>query len=155
MSNIYPPIKRHERLQPLSREHHQGLLLCWKIRTGIDKNIDLTRIAKYCDYFFEAHIIPHFEAEEKFVFPILGFDNELIKKAVQDHIELKKLFKKNGEGKEVLQMIEKKLEDHIRFEERVLFNEIQEIASKDDLEKIAKLEKVDSVQEGWSDRFWA
>lgn len=155
MSNIKKPIKRHESLQPLSREHHQGLLLCWKIRTGLNKNIDQARISEYCEYFFEAHLIPHFEAEEKFIFPILGFDNELVKKALQDHLELKKLFRKNSEGVNTLKKIEQKLEDHIRFEERVLFNEIQDVASKEDLARVAKLEQVDEVQECWSDRFWA
>ena len=33
------PIKRSEYLKPLSRDHHQGLLLCWKIRTGLKKGI--------------------------------------------------------------------------------------------------------------------
>ncbi|WP_241739476.1 hypothetical protein [Aestuariibaculum marinum] len=31
------PLKRHKALQPLSREHHYGLLLTWKIRTGFKK----------------------------------------------------------------------------------------------------------------------
>jgi len=38
------PIKRSIALQPLSREHHHGLLLCWKIRTGLKKGIDIDRI---------------------------------------------------------------------------------------------------------------
>ena len=33
------PQKRHKALQPLSREHHHGLLLSWKIRTGFSKDI--------------------------------------------------------------------------------------------------------------------
>ena len=32
--------KRHKALQNLSREHHHGLLLSWKIRTGLNKNIE-------------------------------------------------------------------------------------------------------------------
>ena len=34
------PIKRHKAIQPLSREHHQGLLLCWKIGKGFEKGIE-------------------------------------------------------------------------------------------------------------------
>jgi len=29
------PIKRHVALQPVSREHHYGLLLSWKIRDSL------------------------------------------------------------------------------------------------------------------------
>jgi len=43
MSN---PIKRNEALKPLSRDHHHGLLLCWKIRQGIKLNIEPERIKK-------------------------------------------------------------------------------------------------------------
>jgi hemerythrin superfamily protein len=147
------PIKRHENLQPLSREHHQGLLLCWKIRSGLNNNIDKARISRYCDYFFNTHLIPHFKAEEKYVFPILGMDNELVKKALQDHLELRKLFKENSEGNNSLQKIEKKLEDHIRFEERILFNEVQNIATEDELRRVAKIESVES-EDCWDDKFW-
>ena len=41
------PIKRSEELVSLSRDHHDGLLLSWKIRTGINKGIELKRIADY------------------------------------------------------------------------------------------------------------
>ena len=33
----HKPQKRHKALQPLSREHHHGLLLSWKIRSGFNK----------------------------------------------------------------------------------------------------------------------
>ncbi|CDF79955.1 hypothetical protein BN863_22430 [Formosa agariphila KMM 3901] len=31
------PLKRHKSLQPLSRDHHHGLLLAWKIRADLRK----------------------------------------------------------------------------------------------------------------------
>lgn len=43
------PIKRHTALKPLSREHHHGLLLSWKIREGLKRNIEIPRIKKYID----------------------------------------------------------------------------------------------------------
>ena len=57
------PQKRHKALQPLSREHHHGLLLSWKIRSGFSKNIEPKRIRTYADWFFKTHLIPHFEME--------------------------------------------------------------------------------------------
>ena len=155
MSTVNKPIKRHDSLQSLSREHHQGLLLCWKIKTGLKKNIDKSRISRYCDHFYEVYLLPHFEVEEKFIFPILGFDNEHVKQALEEHKELKKLFSKANANANLLENLEEKLENHIRFEERVLFNEIQEVATKVDWDKINKVQQREAEQECWGDRFWA
>ena len=65
-----PPIKRHSALQGVSREHHHGLLLCWKIRTGVSKNIPLERIKMYADWFYATYLVPHFELEETHIFPL-------------------------------------------------------------------------------------
>ena len=46
------PIKRHKALQPLSRDHHHGLLLSWKIRAGFSKNIEPNRILYKGKQFF-------------------------------------------------------------------------------------------------------
>ena len=62
-----PPIKRHNALQGVSREHHHGLLLCWKIRTGLSKNIPLERIKVYVDWFYTNYLVPHFELEETYM----------------------------------------------------------------------------------------
>ena len=88
----HKPQKRHKALQHLSREHHHGLLLSWKIRAGFSKNIDPKRIKIYADWFFKTHLIPHFEMEEAHIFTILNEDNDLIKKAMADHRRLKRLF---------------------------------------------------------------
>ena len=34
------PLKRHAGLVELSRDHHHGLLLSWKIRQGLKKEIE-------------------------------------------------------------------------------------------------------------------
>ena len=90
--NANKPLKRAPELQILSHDHHHGLQLCWKIKTGFSKKIELDRIKKYTDWFFETHLIPHFELEEKLVFTILGSENTLIKQAVGEHRRLKSLF---------------------------------------------------------------
>ena len=59
------PLKRNKALKPFSIDHHHGLLLSWKIRTGLRKSIDPTRIGNYVKWFFEHHLQPHFELEEK------------------------------------------------------------------------------------------
>ncbi|WOK09401.1 MAG: hemerythrin domain-containing protein [Imperialibacter sp.] len=147
------PIKRAKQLQPLSRDHHHTLLLCWKIRKGFAKDIAPERIKKYADWFFENHILPHFVAEESYIFPILGSENELVKKALMEHRRLTRLFNED-EAERSLSLIEEELEKHIRFEERVLFNEIQQKASSEQLALISSLHEEHSFVDLKDDEFW-
>ncbi|HZW62212.1 MAG TPA: hemerythrin domain-containing protein [Flavobacteriaceae bacterium] len=148
------PLKRHKALQPLSRDHHHGLLLSWKIRTGFTKNISATRIKAYADWFYEHHLIPHFEMEETHIFPLLDANNELTKKALADHRRLKRLFTKESNVEKALSSIEEELEKHIRFEERILFPEIQKIATESQLNFIEKIHRAESFIDNLEDEFW-
>lgn len=148
------PIKRHKAIQPLSREHHQGLLLSWKIRTGLSKGVSTDRIKTYVDWFYKTHLIPHFEEEEVNLFPILGNDNELVKKAVAQHRRLHRLFRSTGELQKSLNHIEEELEKHIRFEERVLFNEIQKVATEQQLRLVLEHHNETKFSENNTDKFW-
>jgi len=147
------PLKRHKALQPLSREHHHGLLLSWKIRAGFSKKIELDRIKIYADWFFKTHLKPHFEMEEQYVFSILEPNNELVKKALADHKLLKRLFA--DENTEMaLSKIEEVLDAHIRFEERVLFPEIQKVATEMQLLDIEKIHQETDFVDKLDDEFW-
>lgn len=148
------PIKRHKAIQPLSREHHQGLLLSWKIRTGLSKGVSTDRIKTYVDWFYKTYLIPHFEEEEKHLFPILGNNNILVKKAIAQHRRLDRLFSSTSELKKSLNLIEEELEQHIRFEERVLFNEIQKVATEQQLQFILEHHSESNFFESSTDRFW-
>lgn len=148
------PIKRTKELQPLSREHHHGLLLCWKIRQGIKLNVEPERIKKYLDWFWMSYLKPHFEVEEKFVFPVLGNESELVKNALVEHRRLKRLFETEDDPYKSISLIEEELERHIRFEERVLFNKIQAVASRLQLLQIERNCSEKSFYENLSDPFW-
>ena len=97
---------------------------------------------------------PHFELEEKYVFPILGADNKLIKKALAEHRRLERLFKQTTDQEKSLGLIEEELEAHIRFEERILFVEIQKIATKEELVKINEIHVKEAFVERDDDLFW-
>lgn len=150
------PIKRHESLIPLSRDHHHGLLLSWKIRTGEKKGISTKRMYSYANYFFNSQLVPHFRLEEDNVFPLLGAEDPLVKQALKEHRELESLFtKENGTGED-LTAIANLLEQHIRFEERILFTEIQNRAGEEALMNIEKMEKGVNTPnpDDWNDKFW-
>lgn len=148
------PLKRAPELQTLSHDHHHGLQLCWKIRTGFSKQIELGRIKIYADWFYKAHLKPHFDLEEKYVFPILNPENELIKRALAEHRRLKRLFKQTSDLEKSLGHIEEELEAHIRFEERVLFVEIQKKATAAQLARIKEIHTEGAFVEKDDDLFW-
>ncbi|HSI76628.1 MAG TPA: hemerythrin domain-containing protein [Lunatimonas sp.] len=150
----HKPIKRHPALQELSKDHHQGLLLCFKIRQGIKLEVEEERIKKYCDWFWIEHLAPHFSEEEQFIFPVLGNDDALVRRALEEHKHLKTLFQKGQVDYDLLKKIENDLEAHIRFEERVLFNKIQDVATEEELETIAKNHAGQPSCAVWEDEFW-
>ncbi len=125
------PLKRAPSLVPLSRDHHHALLLCWKIRTAFRKEVAVGRIKKYTDWFYQNHIQPHFKVEEEYIYSVLGMDDELIKQAMAEHRRLKRLFEDTTDIEKSLSLIEEELEKHIRFEERILFQKVQLVATKE------------------------
>lgn len=150
------PIKRHEALQPLSREHHQGLLLAMKVGKGLKKGVAPNRMKKYIDWFYQHYLSAHFEAEEKHAFPLLGSNHPLVQQAINEHQEMRDFVKEvmHAIDEEKILRFRKLLESHIRMEERQLFNEIQEKASEEQLSQMHK-----QLQEGdfclsWPDEFW-
>ncbi|WP_298287175.1 hemerythrin domain-containing protein [uncultured Lutibacter sp.] len=147
-------IKRHSSLQEFSKDHHQALLLCWKIKVGLSKEIALERIKAYVDWFYKNHIVTHFLLEEKYMFPVLGSEHPLVIRAMEEHKTLLTLFEKNFEIDKVLQQLHVKLKEHIRFEERVLFNEIQNVAAKEQLATIKKFHTNEKFIDNLNDVFW-
>jgi len=119
------PLKRDISLQPLSRDHHQGLLLCWKIKRGIQNNTRPEIIFDYIRWFFIEHLEPHFFAEEQQVFPLLEHNHPLIIKALQQHTAMRAFVSLTGISTQQLLEFASLLEEHIRLEEREIFAEIQ------------------------------
>lgn len=148
------PIKRHSALKSVSREHHHSLLLSWKIRRGFSANIAPARMKKYVDWFYTNQIKDHFRIEEKYIFPILGEDHELVKKALAEHRRLERLFEDPSDPERTLSLIEEELEKHIRFEERILFQQVQKVASEEQLKKIDKHHHEKDFEDNLEDPFW-
>lgn len=152
--NEKKPLKRHLALKELSKEHYQGLVLCVKIRKGLKNNIEIERMKIYINWFYKNHLIPHFEMEEKQIFPILGNEHPLIQQALNEHQRLQHLFEDRLNILNSLNFIEKELESHIRFEERILFQEIQKVATEEQLIAIERLHKNEKFVDNLTDVFW-
>lgn len=134
-----PPLERHALLRPISREHHEGLLFCWQIRKALTDGLDPKVQHRITVEFYHRHLLPHFGIEEEAVFPVLGAHDQLVEQAISEHRRLTRRFLSTQDPARDLSCIEKELEAHIRFEERVLFPRIQAVATEEQLERIDRM----------------
>ena len=147
------PIKRHESLQQVSREHHYGLLMSWKIREGLKRKVDPSRIKKFIDWFYEKYQKAHFDIEEKYIYPVLNNDDPMIIQAIEEHRYIESLFREKDQIEDALIALEKAMDNHIRFEERILFNKVQKIATEEQLKLIEENHNT-PFEDDWEDQFW-
>ncbi|MBI4419182.1 MAG: hemerythrin domain-containing protein [Ignavibacteriales bacterium] len=127
--------KRHESLIPLSQDHYHGLLLVQQIRTTDRTMIsgwpdEPVKQANFVVEFYNEHLIPHFQAEEQSLFPLVLQYVPRGKKQVEgllnEHrrvLEFVEGFKnpKADLARKQLTDFATLLEGHIRKEERELF----------------------------------
>lgn len=154
------PIKRNKNIIPLSKEHHAALLFCWKIRWGIHLNTDAERIAKYVQWFWEHELRPHQEEEDKLLFTDQG--DALVRKASEDHYIIRKRANEiiSGEKRtnEAFLDLADFLEDHTRYEERILFPHLEKKFSEEELQHIGSVLQDDArdrtAEEDYEDEFW-
>lgn len=132
-------MKRHPSLVPLSREHHNALLLAQllKISTPDYKGLPTTieEKAKYASELYKNVLINHFKAEEKLLKLASNCNEELTiisKEIFNEHVQLTDLFmllEKENVTEKLLDQLGTMLEMHIRKEERVLFPLLEKYCS--------------------------
>lgn len=151
------PIKRNENIVKLSRDHHASLMFCWKIRQGVKQHIATDRMVKYVEYFLNQHFIPHFREEEEVLFKPL--DDAKTQKAIIDHGIIKEtvneilLSGKTNQQKE-LSTLADLVDDHVRYEERILFPYLEQELSKEQLENIGTQIPGEPLKDTFPDDFW-
>lgn len=152
-------MKRHESISPLSRDHHFGLLFCWKLRQGIKKQIPAERIQSYVKYFWRNHLQEHFEEEEKLLFDALR--DGLCSQATGEHQQIRQLIATISGAAPVdahkINALADALDRHIRFEERILFPHIEQTLPGETLAKIgSRLSQSHETpaKDNYSDEFW-
>ena len=135
------PIRRSEALQPLSRQHHNGLMFCLLLGKGVARKAPLDIMKDFCMYFMQEDLSGHFLNEEvhftalPLLYPVLTAD---IDKMKEDHLQIKALFEAIVEqpSYDLFEVLADKVEKHIRFEERELFNLIDSTVSQDGLQQL-------------------
>lgn len=141
-------MKRHESLIPLSRQHHDALILAQLIKKGAPEYkglpTELIGKRKYTLEMFRDHLVPHFEAEELILLPfVLGADKEIDElsqkiidqhKMIADYIEEIRV---NNNVEENMDKLGNLLSEHVRLEERKFFQQIQKKFPEEKLLKLA------------------
>lgn len=129
-------MKRHKSLIPLSQDHHNGLMLAQLIKRGAPEYkglpTDLEGKLQYTQDVWNNELKDHFKNEENILFPaVYGSNKEidvLINELKNEHssIELK-IIELNDEldREKNLNDLGHLLELHIRKEERILFQQLQ------------------------------
>ncbi len=153
-------MKRNENLIELSRDHHHDLLLGWKIKTGLKRNVPVDEIANYIVHFARQSLFPHFEEEENKVLIYLEKANPFYQRTIREHSEIRQLINqlsiKSLTDASLLTNFADTLEAHIRFEERELFPYIENVLSMLQLEQMGKeiAELHQPYIETYSNEFW-
>lgn len=137
-------LHRDQALQPLSRQHHQGLMVSLLLSKGLKKQSATKPMRDFILQFWQDDLLKHFEAEEQALAPIANAYatlEPLISRMLLEHQQILLIINRiNNEARaEQLDTIKEfadKLEQHIRFEERELFEQIQQTLSAADLEKL-------------------
>ncbi len=133
------PVKRHNAIAPLSRDHHAALVFALRLKNGVIKGADTGELAAYVSHFWFHHLVPHFRDEEEVFFPESA--HPLINRALDEHVRIKALVdniavKPDGE---TMLALSKLLNEHVRFEERTLFNALEKDIKPENMEKIARV----------------
>jgi hemerythrin-like domain-containing protein len=157
MSKEIKPIKRSKQLTPLSKDHYDGLLFAWKIKQGLKNGADIKLIAEYVQWFWKNHLEEHFREEEQILAPHIPADNELLQQMFDEHenIEAMVHINENIPDATLLANLAQAIDDHIRFEERVLFPYAEKIIPEKELNSIyEQLPKEKAECEKWEREFW-
>jgi len=131
---------RDKNLVPLSRQHQHALALCVRIdRAAPIPESSLGAWQAEIAQHFRTEIRVHFEAEEQFVFPAARAFSELsplVEELLREHASLRERFAKaEAQGMAAGEITEfaQRLSEHIRKEERQLFERLQELMNEREL----------------------
>lgn len=136
-------MKRNIHLQPLSRQHHNGLLAVLLLNKGVAKNADVTAMQAFVNYFFFNDLEQHFMLEEKHLLPIMQQYPALAEYAARitdEHGLLQQLKEDINQLPTTanINAFADLLEQHIRFEERYAFPESEKYFTAEEFNQLGE-----------------
>ncbi len=142
-------MKRHKGLVSISHDHFHGLMLAQLIKKNAPEYKDLpndtTGKVAYAIKFYNEELIPHFYLEENVLYPAVKGRNKevdnLFEEMKKEHKQITSLvnkLKEEGDFEDKLDKLGNVLADHIRKEERVIFQKVQALLSDEELIQLNK-----------------
>lgn len=132
-------MKRHVQLQPLSRQHHNGLLVALLVMKGLQRNAQPPVIAGFILHNWHNELAEHFQREEEVLIPAVEgkfLDDKLTQQLLHEHRQIRAIITKiqqEAYTKEELNTFAELLEKHIRFEERMYFPLVEKLLTEEEL----------------------
>lgn len=142
-------MKRHRSLHGLSADHHHELVHARRLRRAadVDAAARLAVAAAYVETFF-AETVGHFRREEEILFPLYARhagSTPVLQRVLREHMELHGLVRalraEVASGKvspETVRALGVLLHDHVRVEERELFEDVQRVVPAGELEALCE-----------------
>lgn len=149
-------MKRSEHIEPLSQDHYQGLQVTRRLKTGIDRGVDVSEMVTFVLRVWDEHLVYHFEQEEALlVSPLEQCGGAVLaERMVAEHRALRtrtEAMREGTAGGEAIEAFAESLRAHIRFEEREVFPYLEQHLSPADLEAMG--ERLHALHEG-TDTAW-
>lgn len=148
--------------QPLIEDHYFGRLFCWRVREGIKHGVDPQRIALYVQNFWQQSLCDHLKEEEMLL--LTDHSNPVIQKVMGDHVFLCAQFTEISDlmhqvNAHRLNSLAQTLDEHIRYEEKVLFPYLKNTMNHNLLKTIHSLlmeekKSATKLKYLYADEFW-
>jgi hemerythrin-like domain-containing protein len=134
-------MKRDRILVPLSRDHHHALALCVSVGRALEGAGDEAAQAATIVREFDARIREHFEIEERALFPAaaaLTSLSGLVAELIAEHrllLALVEVLRAGGNRADIDKFCSL-LRAHVRKEENLLFEELQRLLTREQLDQL-------------------
>ncbi len=126
-------MRRSDALEPLSHDHHAGLVFVARLRAAQRAGDDPAPLAAEVAAFWRGHLVPHFQDEEALVLPLLERGAPaLAAQMLDEHRQIRQLVEAASGAPAgwggPLGSVAGVLAAHIRFEERQAFPAAERLA---------------------------
>ena len=142
-------MKRAAALRPFSEEHHQELAHARRLdraaAAGVEERVDAARA--YVDAFF-AETVDHFRREEETLFPLYvrhAGRTATLERILEEHMQLHGLVRAlrthvaaGDVPADELRSLARLLQEHVRIEERELFEHLQDVVPEVELQELGR-----------------
>ncbi|MEW5942244.1 MAG: hemerythrin domain-containing protein [Pseudomonadota bacterium] len=133
-------MKRCPQLRDLSNDHHPALSLALRAKkTAANPEADVAALWREIAERFPTEMEPHFRIEEEALLPALerAGEKEVVQHTLAQHEAIRHCLA-GAHDREALARFAQLLDDHVRFEERMLFEIAQDCLGADDLEVVRR-----------------